>query len=79
MPGYGAPIDRERGGSNFLCPECLALTSVAETRRTEGGVTVRRRRVCREGHQFWTREDVVDSRRTPFVDAARDGNRVPEL
>jgi hypothetical protein len=46
----------------------------------EGGVTVRRRRVCINGHSFWTQEDCLEPQvgiTAPWLQAARSGSRSP--
>ena len=37
------------------CPECKAHTDVKETRQLQGGV-VKRKRLCFNGHTFYTEE-----------------------
>lgn len=38
------------------CGKCGAWSSVAETRKVDGGLTLRRRRTCANGHRFTTYE-----------------------
>jgi transcriptional regulator NrdR family protein len=41
-------------GVTMSCPDCGKKTAVADSRRVSGGV--RRRRVCEDGHRYFTVE-----------------------
>lgn len=58
------------------CPRCdHPKTSTLETRRAEGGATLRRRRRCAEcGHRFTTYERALPE---PLLVVKRDGARQP--
>jgi transcriptional repressor NrdR len=57
------------------CPRCHSSTAILETRRAEGGGTLRRRRECTEcGHRFTTYERAVPE---TLEVVKRDGHRQP--
>jgi transcriptional repressor NrdR len=57
------------------CPHCDSPTSILETRKTNGGLTLRRRRECSQcGHRFTTYERAVPE---TLQVVKRDGHRQP--
>lgn len=69
-------IQSRQHASAFRCPECGEDTTVYDSRRVPHLNTVRRRRVCPNGHRFSTREVIMregdDPRGVRFqVDQAR--------
>jgi transcriptional repressor NrdR len=69
-------FDRESGGLAVHCPFCRDEdTRVIDSRDTEGGAAIRRRRECTAcGQRFTTFERIEGS---PLVVTKRDGRREP--
>lgn len=58
---------------HVICPACRQSTRVLETRRTDGGAAMRRRRECRAcGHRFTT---VERHKADPLKVVKRDGRQ----
>jgi hypothetical protein len=82
MPGspefYGT--DHQHGGGEIMnCPECGAITSVVDSRPIADGGTIRRRRLCPNGHRGTSYEMYKDENvqeRITQLEAAIDALRV---
>jgi hypothetical protein len=57
------------------CPRCGAWTDVAETRRAEAGLVVRRTRVCANAHRFVSYEITSVAYRAAAYHIQRDVGR----
>jgi hypothetical protein len=66
---------RKTPPSGMKCPECGAPTDVKETRLKDDN-TIHRRRLCFNGHRFFTREIALP---TELVEEENRMNRVANL